>query len=149
MARSEPYITDGTDGLPPSQQAFSLLRIGEPATYAWTVKVTSVFQGFAATDTHVYAVIGDQVKDAGSLRTGYSDTGLCENRTNVVRKEPCSDLSFEIAPEPGSASRYMPLVMTGSGTLKGEPYSGRFTVPIDTGKMIYADPPDLPRDMFF
>ncbi len=148
VARSEPYIEAGSNGEAPTEDKVSVHRIGKPGSYAWAVDSSWMGQGISVTTKVIYAMIGEQVKEVAQLPAAFDDQGNCDNGTNLMTNEKCSELAFGFTFEAGTADEaYMPILMKGSGTLKGEPFTQTFTARFDKATMTYPMPEGMPEDV--
>jgi hypothetical protein len=145
VARSAKYMDYGSWGRVPPEESFAIHRLGPPSNFAWTIENGWSGQGITVTSTEIFGITGDQVRSLGQLPKSFSDAGNCDNGVNMMTQEKCSDVNFETLFEAGKTSEaFASIVLKGSGTLKGKPFTESYRVDFDPTTQSYPEPPNLP-----
>ena len=149
VARSKPYLEFGSWGRIPPEEDFAVHRLGPGDNFGWAVKSSYGNQGTMIGSTTLFAIVGDQIRDIGSLPESFSESGSdnCSNGMNETTKRKCSDYSFEtLFDSTSGTSHFAPVKLIASGVRLGEPLKGTYTLPFNENTLQYELPSDFPED---
>lgn len=146
-AKSDLFLEDGSNGAPTPEDSIHVRQIGKDGVYGWTEDTFWMGQGISVERTQVLASVGDQVRTLGWLPRSYNDDGDCENGKRISNNEPCSNFSFEASFDTAAPhQRFANIILRGTGSLRGEPFSETYSVTFDEKSFSYKLPKNLPEE---
>jgi hypothetical protein len=144
-----PFEEIGSWGRAPEPEAFRLVKFGDPSNWGWAIKTGYGNQGYWDETFSLYGGIPPVIGSLGWLPASHSDSGNCDGGKNMTTGQPCYSYEFRLSVDSSKTSPFNPIILQGSGTKDGRPYSRRFWLPFDRTKQEYfkvSEDATEPRD---
>lgn len=138
LAASSRFEGEGTYGLPSSEDAVTLRKLG-PSSWAWFVDGSFASQGEFTGVSRIYTAVGDKVIALSDIRTSSSNTGTsCETK--------CYQIETDIIIDDANKNlRFYPLIARVTGYIGAEKVKETFRLNFDESTFSYEQPVEFAR----
>ncbi len=147
IAQSEPYLASGAWGAPFPEDRIRVSQIGPNDSFGWVAEGFWMGQGNSVENYAIMGVVGDKVRELGTLPKSYSNEGNCENGKNLMSGDPCSSYAFELTFDTSKPDRFSPAILRVTGTNKGVSLAATYMASFDEKEFVYKLPADMPEDL--